>query len=390
MKPFHRFGGAPYGSISAFYFTYFGILGVLIPYWNLYLEAVGFAALHIGLLTGATQVARVVSPYLAGWLVDHGGRTMVVIRVACGLAALAFAGLFLADSLWWIAVVTVSYNFFWSCCLSQFEANTLLHLQENTHLYSRLRLSGSVGFIVLVAGVGVVLEQDLALLLPILLGLMVTTFAISLWVPEAARPRSDQEDSRGLPVSSRGIGLFFLVCALMQASHGPYYTFFSIYLENEGYGRGLVGGLWALGVLSEVLVFLIMPALLARFGVRRLMLFSLAAAALRWMLIGALVQSLSVLLFVQLLHAATFALFHGCAMVMMNDMFPPRFRGRGLALYSSLGFGVGGAVGGLAAGMLWDMTGPVATFGFGSGLAGLALLLAARLPLLGLRAPEQQ
>lgn len=389
MKPFHRSGGAPYGSISAFYFTYFGILGVLIPYWNLYLEAAGFAALHIGLLTGATQVARVVSPYLAGWLVDHGGRTMVVIRTACALAALAFGGLFLADSLWWIAVVTVFYNFFWSCCLSQFEANTLLHLKENTHLYSRLRLSGSVGFIVLVAGVGMVLEQDLSLLLPILLGLMVTTFAISLWVPEADQPNPRREGP-GEAVSSRGIGLFFLVCALMQASHGPYYTFFSIYLESEGYSRGLVGELWALGVLAEILVFLIIPALLRRFGVKRLLLFSLAAAALRWMLIGALVQSLLVLLFVQLLHAATFALFHGCAMVLMNDMFSPRFRGRGLALYSSLGFGVGGAVGGLAAGMLWDTTGPMITFGLGSGLAGLALIIAARLPLLGLRAPEQQ
>ena len=46
-----------------------------------------------------------------------------------------------------------------------------------------------------------------------------------------------------------------LACALMQASHGPYYVFFSIHLEDLGYSGGEIGALWALAVVAEVALF---------------------------------------------------------------------------------------------------------------------------------------
>lgn len=391
----HRAGGIPYWSISGFYFFYFGILGTLVPYWNLYLKKAGFSPLEIGLLTGGTLVARVAAPYLAGWLADRTGRTMAVIRSACAFTALTFSGMFLSDSLWWIAGVTFFYNFFWSCCLSQFEANTLAHLGDNTQRYGRIRIWGSIGFIVLVIGVGRVLEQDLFLLLPILLILMLTNFLVSLAVPQAQRNSSITGKKVGMPNPAflgvgRRMGVFFLICALMQASHGPYYTFFSIYLEDRGYSRSLVGELWAVGVLAEILIFMVMPALLRRFGVRSLVYFSLCAAIARWLLIGMLVDKVLVVLLTQVLHAATFAIFHGCSMELVNAAFPAHFRGRGQALYSSLGFGVGGALGGLAAGLLWGWAGPLLTFGLSSGVAGLALILATRLSFDEIPSAKQQ
>jgi hypothetical protein len=76
----------------------------------------------------------------------------------------------------------------------------------------------------------------------------------------------------------------------MQLSHGAYYAFYSIHLRAAGYSSTAVGALWSLGVLAEVLVFLVMHRILMRFGARRVLLWSLGLAAVRWLLIGAFVE----------------------------------------------------------------------------------------------------
>ncbi len=165
----------------------------------------------------------------------------------------------------------------------------------------------------------------------------------------------------------------------MQMSHGPYYTFLTLHLESLGYTRGLIGMLWALGVVAEVLMFLAMSRILARFSVRRVLLASFLLAAVRWLLLGSLADHLAVLLFAQVLHAATFASFHASAIHFVQRSFGARQQGQGQALYAALA-GTGGALGALYAGYSWNSLGPAWTFSIAS-LAALAaaIIIATRM-----------
>lgn len=174
-----------------------------------------------------------------------------------------------------------------------------------------------------------------------------------------------------------GVPAFFLCVVLMQASHGPYYTFLTIHLENLGYPRGTIGLIWALGVVAEIGVFMVMARILDRFSLRRVLMFSMLLAAVRWLLMGYLAQELFVLLTAQLLHAASFGCFHSAAVHFVQRAFGIRHLGRGQASYATVS-GMGGALGALYAGYSWSALGAGPTFLIASTGAALAAFIIAK------------
>jgi len=361
----------PYWRLSGFYFFYFASLGALIPYWSLYLRSLGFNATDIGNLMAILMATKIISPNIWGWVADHTGRRMAIVRMGCLISMLAFTGVFFSDSFIWLVLVIVVFSFFWNATLPQFEASTFIHLGDQTHRYSSIRLWGSIGFIVAVWGLGSLLEGEAIRMLPmILLLLFAGIWLSSLIVPEEAAGHLslDHEPLRRLLSRPEVVGLL-VVCFLMQASHGPYYTFYSIYLQDYGYSLSAIGGLWALGVAAEVGIFLLMSRLLPLFGLRQLLLGSLLLAALRWLIIALYPESMGLIVFAQVLHAASFGVYHAAAIHYIHHFFTGRHQGKGQALYSSLSFGVGGALGSFYSGYLFE--------GFGArSMFLLAMLLA--------------
>lgn len=354
----------PYWRLSSFYLFYFSTLGALIPYWGLYLKHLGFDAAAIGELLAILMATKVVAPNLWGWIADRRGYRMAVVRLASLLAAVAFAGVFLATGYWWLALVMSTFSFFWNASLPQFEAITLTHLGEHAQRYTRVRVWGSIGFILAVMGLGPVFDHyGIGLLPGFVLALMVAIWLSSLLVPERAAVHLslDEPPLREVLLQPKVLALLG-ACLLMQMSHGPYYSFFSIYLEDYGYSRTVIGGLWALGVVAEVLLFIVMHRLLPRYGLRLLFLCSFALTTLRWLVIARFPQALPVLILAQTLHAASFGIYHAVAIQLVHSYFTGRHQGRGQALYSSLSFGAGGAVGSLAAGYVWDVVGGQGTY----------------------------
>jgi PPP family 3-phenylpropionic acid transporter len=175
------------------------------------------------------------------------------------------------------------------------------------------------------------------------------------------------------------IGLI-AACFLMAAAHGPYYTFFSIHLADHGYSKAAIGAMWAVGVLAEIAIFACMPALNRNFSPAGLLAASLAIAALRFVLIGWFSHLPAVLFAAQLMHAATFGVFHAASLFCVYKLFRGRTQARGQAVYSSLSFGLGGALGGLGSGVAWERLGPGGAFCAASvcALLGLAVLLGVR------------
>lgn len=366
-----------YWRLSSFYLFYFALLGTLVPYWSLYLREDGFSAAEIGLLMAVPQLTKMGAPNLWGWLADRTGKRLRIIRAGNLLAAIIFAGVFFAEGFWSMLLVLAGFSFFWNAVLSQFEVITLETLGERSNRYSQVRLWGSVGFIVAVVLVGLALDRFAVSIIPwVLLFSLWAIWACTLWLPEQQDNRRRGADRQALwQILRRPEVITFFVCAfLMQLSHGPYYTFYTIYLVDLGISRSTAGMLWALGVVAEVLLFLVMHRLVGRFRLESIMVISLLLAALRWLLIGTLAESMAALLFAQLLHAASFGSFHAAAIAWVHRTFSGGHAGQGQALYSSLGFGAGWAVGATLAGFLWDSLG-AQSYLLAAGVALFAALL---------------
>lgn len=358
--------GFPGVRLAGFYFLFFAAVGGYMPYWALYLETLGLQAAAIGTIMAAVMATRIVAPNLWGWLADHRGRRMGVIRTGACVALACFALVPAVREPVPLAAVLVLYSVFWTAVLPQFEAVTLAHLGPRAASYSRVRLWGSVGFVLASALVGAVIEARGAQVLPwLLLALIAGVAAMSFVVrePAAAGTRGTAPASVGreaLPTSR--VVCLLLACALMQASHGPYYVFFSIHLQGLGYAGAQIGALWALGVVAEVGLFALMPRLLASAPQVPMFVLCFALTTLRWLMLGLLPASVSVLVLVQLLHAVSFGAFHALAIALVHRLFGAARQGRGQALYSSLSFGAGGAAGSAAAGLIWSGAGAQASW----------------------------
>jgi len=370
----------PYWRLSGFYFFYFAVLGVLVPYWGLYLQSVGFTSSEIGSLMALLMVSRIVAPNVWGWIADHRQSRLAVVRFASLLTFVAFAGVFFGTGFWWLASVMLVFSFFWHASLPVLEVITMNHLGAQPGAYGRVRLWGSIGFIVSVLALGPVVDSvGPWWILPSLFALMLAVWLSSLMLTDAQVAGRIEPPTPFLKFILRPEVLAFLLAGFfMQLSHGPYYTFYSIYLQSLGYSKTVIGALWAFAVLCEIGVFLVMSRLLARVTLRQVLIASFLLAACRWLLIGLFPEQLWVLVLAQGLHAATFGTFHAAGMQVIYRFFTGQHQHRGQALYGTASFGLGGAVGSLYSGYMWDALGPMATYAIAAAAAGVAFVIAVR------------
>ena len=368
----------PYWRLSSFYFFYFALLGAIIPFWTLYLSDQGYNPLEIGVLGAIMMGTKILSPSLLGWLSDRSGRPMRVIRWSAFIALVFFLGIFLSSGFYYLAVIITSFTFFWNAVIGQFESVTLSYLGVDYTQYGRVRAWGSIGFIIAVLCLGWIFNSISISYLPQFMAVML--FAIwlsSLLVKERAVEHSSENTEGLLDILKRpSVIAFFSVCFLLQLSHGPYYTFYSIYLSDFGYSKLTIGLLWGSGVVAELLLFLVMSQLLQRFSVRAILLISLFFCSIRWLLIGCWPELLSVLIFAQLMHAFTFASFHAVAVQWVRQAFGYAHQGQGQALYSAMSFGAGGAAGAIVSGAIWSYS-PLAVWLLAaiSGVLGFFIIL---------------
>lgn len=369
----------PYWRLSSFYFFYFATLGAFLPFWGLYLKQIGFTADQLGELTAMMVATKIVAPYLWGWLADKSGRSLGLIRLMTLLALLFFSAFWYRQDYRWVAAVTLAFSFFWNAVLPQFEAATMRHLWAEPNRYSRVRLWGSIGFIVAVLGIGRLLDYFSILYLPwIIAGLLAGNWLVALLTPEAPALHDRKTvDSLFKVLCKAEILAFFVVYLLLQVAHSPYYVFYSLYLQQHHYTTTLTGFLWALGVLAEILVFFWIYGLLNRCSLRSLLLWSLALSTLRWLIIAYGVELLPMILFAQLLHAASFGLAHVVAVQYIHRYFGKAgHQSKGQALYSSFSFGLGGMFGSYLSGYAWDLLGGTLVYVIAAWFCGLAWLIA--------------
>ena len=366
-------------NFALFFFAYYGYVGVFSPYASLYFADRGLSATQIGILMSLMQVMRIFGPNVWGWVADQSRRRVLVLRLTSVAAALTFCGMFVGQSFMFFFALMVTVNLFTSAQGPISEALMLSSMRGDLTHYGRVRLWGSVGFIVLVTLSGYALDWQGIELMPwiaLLMLVMVTSVTFSLH-EEPATQHAQQPNSVRELLSRKSVLSFFVSTFLMIAAHSSLYVYYSLYLSDMGYSKSVIGLMWSLGVIAEILFFFYQAPLFRRFGVRKLMLFSLGIAVIRFLMIGWGAQSLAILLVAQVLHAATFGVHHSASVATLQRWFAGPLQARGQALYISISYGLGGTVGGLLLSACWD------TFG-----ARWVYVLAAIMSLLGLIAAQ--
>ncbi len=345
-----------------------------MPYWGLYLQSESFSAADIGILMSLFQISRIFAPNLWGWLADHTKQRVVWIKLTAFLGLLGFVAVFWAQGFWWLFFVMLSLSLFTSSTLPLSESLTLAHLATTNGHYSRIRMWGSLGFIFAAVILGFMIDMyGIKSLLWFLLGVQIVLFSLTFKLPEATiAPHENDHFSIWGIIKNPAVIALLIGCALMVTAHGVLYNFYSIYLAEHGYSKGMIGLLWSVGVICEIGIFMLMPKIMARFSLKNILLTSLALAVIRFCMIGVAVDNLVLLLIAQSLHAATFGSFHAASVEVITQFFNGRHQARGQAIYNSVAYGVGGSIGGLAGGYALQYLGGQNTF-----------LLAAAFPLLG-------
>jgi PPP family 3-phenylpropionic acid transporter len=372
----------PFIPLSAYYFFYFAAVGTLIPYLGLYLQSLSFGAMEIAQITAVLAMARIVSPPLLALLADRRGQFLFYAQLTSFMSALLVLGFWWLDAfgsllwlMWWL-------GFFWHAALPPMESLTLRTLGDDLASYSRIRLWGSVGFIVAVLGVGYLIESFgiLAFLWSMTL-FFVLMALVTLVNHEQPHTRAQGLDLVGLwqsvkqPVVLLVLGLALLV----QLSHGVYYAFYSLLLDATGYSASEIGLLWTLGVVAEVVLFWQFSRFQTFLSFKNWLLLATGLTLLRWIMVASFADVWWLLVIAQLLHAATFGVFHSVVVQWLHRAFHAH-QAQGQALYVSITYGIGGVLGSLLAGYAWVWGQGSATFALAAVAAAMALGLVFCLP----------
>ena len=361
--------------LSRFYFIYYFFVGAFVPYWGLYLKAEQFSPADIGILMSLFQISRIFAPNFWGWLADHTGKRAQWIKLTAFLGLCGFTAVFWAHGFYWLFFVMAALSLFTSSTLPLAESLTLAHLATTNGHYSRIRMWGSLGFIVAAVVLGFLIDfAGIKSLLWFLLMVQMTLFILSYTLPDPKVVAHEHDHySIWQVIKQPNVIALLIGCALMVTAHGVLYNFYSIYLSDHGYSKGMIGLLWAVGVICEIGIFILMPKIMARYTLKTILLVSLVLAVLRFGMIGLAVESVVVLILAQTLHAATFGSFHAASIEVITQFFNGRHQAKGQAIYNSVAYGIGGTIGGVSGGYALQYLGGQQTF-----------MLAAIFPLLGL------
>jgi PPP family 3-phenylpropionic acid transporter len=365
-------------SFALFLFCYYAHAGTWSTYATLFFADKGMTVAQIGVLMSMIQVLRIVGPNVWGYVADHYDRRVLVLRMA-GFAALAgFSGFFFGASFAHFMLAMVVLNLFTSGQAPICEALMLSEMRGDLTYYGRIRMWGSIGFIISVTLAAYALEHyGIDSLTWVAAALLVCTIAAAFRLRDV--PRRQHKDAP-LPLLTllrrREVIAFFASTALMVSAHTSLYTFYSLYLERSGYSKTVIGAMWSLGVTAEVLLFYFQAPLFKRWGAMRMMYLALGVAVLRFLMIGFGSHILWLLIAAQLMHALTFALHHSSSVTTLQRWFAGPLQARGQALYMSISYGIGGSLGGLFLAQWWERAGPESVYYVASALAALSALAA--------------
>ena len=375
-------GRSTLGASALLSCAYFAAIGGFNPYAPLWYKELGLSVFAIGVLVSLQSWTRLFAPYAWGALADRSGQRVWIIRWAALASFIAALGFVLPPAPLSLGVAVFLMFLFNAAIVPLTEAVVAARITDaegrmDARRYGRVRVWGSVGFLASVVLAGWWYQwlglRAFAATTLVLLGLVV----LAAWRLPVQRTAVAAHEA-GAPIAAvlrrPEVAWFFAGLFMTVLAHSALYVFFSLYLSELGYGKGMVGLLWAVSVVVEIAWFAFQGRLLESGSLHRWLLASALLTALRFSITAAFGQSLALLMLAQSLHALTFAVQHTACIALITRYFPGPLRGRGQALYSVLGYGFSGVLGGLGGGWLAQQAGYASVFWAASavGLLGAA------------------
>ena len=376
-------------AFGSFFFLYFAYVGLVSPYASLFFLDRGFSVIEIAVLMSMLQITRIVGPFSWGWLSDYLSNRIGIIRFCACLAAVTFLSIFFLNNyiaffIWMFVLHTIL-----SSLMPLGESATVHALFKDNSFdkrYGRLRLWGSIGFIAMVLFAGELFQRKGIELYPIVGAVILTFLALvtfCLHEPKMER-RKMVKGELLIVLLNPDVRWFLLSGFFMIFAHAALYVFYSLYLADLGYDKFQIGLFWALGVAAEVIFFYFQSKVLSRLDPEIVLQIAFGMGVFRFILM-AFFPLTWVLILAQLMHAGTFGAHHSAATKLLQRWFAGPLQARGQALMATVSYGLGGTLGGLLAGWLWDATQPRNVFvmaALACGLGGMAIgkLRPSRLP----------
>ena len=355
-----------------YYFLYFAYHGAYYPYISLYLQTTGITATQMGFLFAIPQASRIIGPFIWGTWADHHPNPLRILQISFIASFISFIGLYLGHGFTWMFICLSLTHFFTSGQMPLVESSTIKQVRSSPGEYGRIRVWGSLGFIVAVSGLGYTLNHT-----PPIWLLHATTFILGLmlplgWLipnpartPPASSTTTDIHSDTHLTltdiwgiVRQKEVRSFLLAGCCNAFAHTALYAFFTLHLIRLGYDTTTVGLYWALGVGAEIILLQSMPFILRSIPLNQLYFVTFIACAVRFLLIAWAASWWGWIVIAQILHALTFALYHSSSVTLVGHYFGVNAAARGQAIYISMTYGLGGFIGALTAGYLWDNAGP--------------------------------
>jgi MFS transporter, PPP family, 3-phenylpropionic acid transporter len=362
-------------SAASLFASYFFYVGVFSPYLALFFSARGFSVQEIGFLMALTSFLRILGPWLWAHWADHSSHPERLLKIAAVcLMPLVFSLAFLQGlALYAAAMILI---FFVSSAFGPISESFAMRASAgNSGSYSRIRVFGSIGFLVGVLATGPILDLFGVLSLPWwMAGAIAILIAVCWRIPQWGSAEHIDSPALNNLMRQPAIALFFFSGFLMVFSHVSLYTFYSLYLEQLGFSKTTIGLLWSTAVVAEIILFYFQGALTAKFSAQRVLLFCFVVAVLRFALISQVGDHMVFLALAQLLHAITFALHHSASMAVIHERFAPNQWARAQALNIIISYGFGGTLGGLILAKVWEVWTPNAVFSAAAFAAALGLV----------------
>ena len=317
--------------LKAFYAALFLTLGVQLPFLPVWLTAKGLDARSIGIVLAVPALIRIIAIPVATRAADRRDAVRGVIILAAAGATAGFAALAFAQGAFAITLVYALASAAYAPVMMLADTYALRGLAQRGRPYGPARLWGSAAFIAASFGAGALLD----LIAPgDLIWLMVGAMAIATAAALALVPLEAEavgaEAAGNSPARASATELLrepafvaaIAAASLVQSSHAVYYGFATIDWQAAGYDGGVIGALWALGVLAEIALFALSARLPSAITPIALLLIGAAGALIRWSVM-AVAPPLVALPLLQCLHALSFGATHLGALTLVARMAPP-------------------------------------------------------------------
>lgn len=365
--------------LSSVYTSFFIYLGIMTPFWAMWLKSRGLTPSEIGIIIAVPYLVKIIIAPLVSQAADKRGEYWRPLVLSVLISVIVSVFYFYAAGFWSLLLITLIVNLAMPAVLPLMETITVGQSAKHNLNYGHIRSFGSAAFIVASVLLGIFLKSNsIDYVLWFFYGSMVLLLISVLMLPRGNKKTPIEQSAEVASPIKHLLGngdfvWFLLIVGLLQMSHGVYYSMGSIYWQENGIGEDVIGFLWAVGVIAEILFFIYFHKVINKYPLSVIFGVIGLFGAIRWATM-AMTVSLPILFIVQIIHGLTFGASHLAAIHYLSSRVEKGYAASSQSLYSALPLGLGLGLSTYIGGVIYEYYASGAYF-FMALLCAIAFLL---------------